>query len=46
MPKELVILLLFLLVAYVVVTSGLNYETFGEPRPNEYFTPEVTESND
>jgi hypothetical protein len=27
MPKELVILLLFLLVAYVVVTSGLNYET-------------------
>ena len=45
MPKELVVLLLFLLVAYVVVASGLSYDTFGEPRPNEYFTPEVIESN-
>jgi cytochrome b559 alpha subunit len=46
MPKILLVLLLFFLVAYVVVASGLEYETFGEPRPDEYFTPEVTESND
>ncbi|WP_155898032.1 hypothetical protein [Allocoleopsis franciscana] len=44
MPKELVVLLLFFLVAYVVA-SGLEYGTFGVPRPTEYFTPEVIESN-
>jgi cytochrome b559 alpha subunit len=41
MPKELVVLLLFLLVAYVVA-SGLKYEVFGVPRPNEYFTRDET----
>jgi cytochrome b559 alpha subunit len=37
MPKELVVLLIFFLVASVVA-SGLKYETFGVPRPDEYFT--------
>jgi cytochrome b559 alpha subunit len=45
MSKILLVLLLFFLVAYVVVVSGLGYDTFGEPRPNEYFTPDVIESN-
>lgn len=44
MPKELVVLSLFFLVV-CVVASGLKYEVFGVPRPNEYFTPEVIESN-
>lgn len=44
MPKELLVLWFLLLVGYVVV-SGLKYEVFGVPRPNEYFTPEVIESN-
>jgi cytochrome b559 alpha subunit len=37
MSKELVVLLLFFLVVFVVA-SGLKYETFSVPRPNEYFT--------
>ena len=44
MPKELVVLLLFFLVVFVVA-NGLKDETFGVPRPNEYFTPDVIESN-
>jgi cytochrome b559 alpha subunit len=44
MPKELLVLLLFFLVVYVVASS-LEYGTFGVPRPNEYFTPDVIESN-
>jgi len=44
MPKELVVLLLFSLVGYLVF-SNIEYGVFGVPRANEYFTPEVIESN-
>lgn len=32
------------LAGWLFVSTGLAYDVFGTPRPNEYFTPERTEA--